>query len=300
MMVTPDGEWVFPDADEFYAALGDCDPDYDAVAFAVKNLGFIKFQLIENSIIEVELHPRNVELPALLSVQQQILSSQVGLFRIKYFKGTWQSEISSSPEHAIERLAEICAPSPTLATSDLYNFKRKDLNDLFENEQNVFRPIAQKWRMSFANFDSTIISLAARHQLLPRLAIIGISPRVQDPVFRFIGHGHGWVGKNYHLLGVGERVSDQPDKEYGEWVSQFYKSVATTGQPHYDVVNAAVHREVEEGRPQRRVVYERLLLPWKTPSAEVFVTLCSRTLLGASEDERGFDSPADISSLKSA
>jgi hypothetical protein len=58
MLVTPDGRWVFPDSEEFLSLLGDAAPDYDAISFAVKNLGFIKFQFVEQSIIEVELHPR--------------------------------------------------------------------------------------------------------------------------------------------------------------------------------------------------------------------------------------------------
>jgi hypothetical protein len=41
MLITPDGGWVSPDSAEFYTALGDPDPDYDAINFAVKNLGFI-------------------------------------------------------------------------------------------------------------------------------------------------------------------------------------------------------------------------------------------------------------------
>ena len=36
MLATPDGKWVFPNSAEFFAALGDSDPDYDAIAFAVK------------------------------------------------------------------------------------------------------------------------------------------------------------------------------------------------------------------------------------------------------------------------
>ena len=84
MLITPDGEWVSPDTPEFLAALGDPDPDYDSVAFAVKNLGFIKFQVIERSIIEIELHPRNVGLAGLLVVQQHLQSSTVKLFRIKF------------------------------------------------------------------------------------------------------------------------------------------------------------------------------------------------------------------------
>ena len=66
MLVTSDGQWVIEDSAEFLAALGDADPDYDAALFAVKNLGFIKFQILDDSVIEIELHPRNVQLPTLL------------------------------------------------------------------------------------------------------------------------------------------------------------------------------------------------------------------------------------------
>src|ERR1051325_1311626 len=95
ILATPDGKWVFPNSAEFFAALGDPDPDYDAIAFAVKNLGFVKFQVLEHSITEIDLHPRTVELPALLAVQQQILTSPTRLFLIKYFDSEWRSEISS-------------------------------------------------------------------------------------------------------------------------------------------------------------------------------------------------------------
>ncbi len=93
ILVSPEGQWVLPGTSDFFAALGDPDPDYDAVSFAVRNLGFIKFEVIRQSIVEIELHPRNVELPALLAVQQQLLSSDLRLFRIKYFDTSWHSEI---------------------------------------------------------------------------------------------------------------------------------------------------------------------------------------------------------------
>ena len=75
MLVTSDGRWVLEDSAEFLAALGDPDPDYDAALFAVKNLGFVRLQLFADSLIEIELHPHNVELAALLAVQQQIISN---------------------------------------------------------------------------------------------------------------------------------------------------------------------------------------------------------------------------------
>src|SRR5215468_6724474 len=104
MLITSDGRWVLEDSAEFLEALGDPHPDYDAALFAVKNLGFIKFQILDGSVVEIDLHPRNVQLPALLAVQQQLLSSQVRLFRIKYFDTAWRSEIMTSAEPAISRL----------------------------------------------------------------------------------------------------------------------------------------------------------------------------------------------------
>lgn len=278
MLVTPDGEWLSPDSPEFFAALGDPEPDYDAVAFAVKNLGFIKFRIIERSIIEIELHPRNVELPALLAVQQQIISSQVSLFRIRHFDTEWHSEISSAAEHTIARLSELCTPVFTPSPTERFVVEARDFSTVLGDEEHWFRPLAQKWRVSFGQFDPGVISLAVSNHLLSRMMIIGVKQRDQDPVWRFIGEGHKWIGGQYQHRGVGEKVENMPDKDYGGWVTEFYKSVARAGQPRYDIINGPIRYEDEVGRPEKRVRYERLLLPWKTPSSEILVTMCSKLI----------------------
>jgi hypothetical protein len=276
MLVTADGEWLLPDTPQFFEALGDPDPDYDSIAFAVKNLGFIKFQVLGNSIVEIDLHPRNVELPALLAAQQQVLSSNVKLFRIKYFDTKWRSEISSSVEDIIARLSELCAPAPPPPVTDRFLVEPKDLSQVFDDEENWLRPLAVKWRMSFGQFDSSIVSLAVTHRLLSRLIIVGINPNKGEPIWRFIGDGQKWIGSNYHLRGIGEKVQNMPDKDYGEWATEYYKSVAASRQPRYDLITGSIQYQDEDGKPTLRRRYERLMLPWKTPSDEVFVTMCSR------------------------
>lgn len=273
MLVTADGEWVLEDRAEFLAALGDPEPDYDAAAFAVKNLGFIRFQILDDSVIEIDIHPRNTQLPALLAVQQQILSSSVKLFRIKHFETTWHSEIMISAEQAISRLSELCCPEVELPSNERFLVEPRDYAELFSHDEQPLRPMAQKWRMSFGHFDPSVISFAIKHQLLSGMMVVGVQPRRKDPIFRFIGDEHNWLGKSYHVTGIGEKVENQPDKEFGSWVSEYYKSVASSGQPRYDLVTAMVQYQGETGRPRRIVRYERLLLPWKTPTDEVFVTL---------------------------
>jgi hypothetical protein len=275
MLVTPDGQWVLEDSGEFLAALGDSDPDYDGALFAVKNLGFIKFQVLDDSIIEIELHPRNVELPALLAVQQQLLSSRVRLIRIKYFDTSWHSEITASRDQAIARVSELCAPTFSLPPAERFLIEPHDYTRLFNDGRTPLRPLLQKWRMSFGHFDSTVISLAVEHGLLSPMIIFGLKPRELEPVFRFVGDNHVWLGRDSQISAVGEKVVNQPDKDYGAWVSQFYKSVASSGQPRYDIVTAAIQTSADT--TQAYVTrYERLLLPWKTPSDEVFVTMWSR------------------------
>jgi hypothetical protein len=290
-LITPDGDWVAPGSAEFHTMLGDSAPDYDSVAFAIKNLGFIQLKMFDKSIIEVELCPRNVELPALLVAQQQVQSAPVGLYRIKYFDADWRSEISSSAERTISRLSELCAPVFTQAPTDRFLVEPRDLSVLFDNEENQLRPLAQKWRASFGHFDPSVISVAVDHGLLSRLMIAGVKPRKSDPIWRFIGEGHKWIGGQYLMGGIGEKVEYMPDKDYGAWATHYYKSVAHTGQPRYDLITGSIHYEDETGKPLKLIRYERLLLPWRTPTDEVFVTMCSRLVDAANAEPKSADPP---------
>lgn len=278
MLVTSEGHWVVENSPDFFEALGDPAPDYDGGLFAVKNLGFIRFRVLDRSVMEIELHPRNVEMRALLAVQQQLQSSRCSLFRIKYFESEWHSEITSSADRAISRLSELCAPAFSPPPADKYMLEPREFSGLFGDDDSPFRPMAQKWRAAFGYFDETVIPFAIKHQLLSRMIIVGVRPPVADPVFRFIGDGFRWAGQGYLETGIGDKVQNQPDGEYGGWVSEFYRSVARSGQPRHDLITAVLRYEDEPGRPCRVTRYERVLLPWKTRSDEVFVSISSMVL----------------------
>jgi hypothetical protein len=288
MLVTSDGGWVQPGSEEFFAALGDPNPDYDAVAFAVKNLGFIKFVVLDRLVAEIELHPRNVALPALHALEHQLLTSNISLFRIKYLDTEWRSEISASVEHTLTRLNELCTPAVVPTGADRFQTEAMDPSVLFGKGSDETSPatlLMQKWRVSFGNFDTSVLSLAARYQLLHRLTIVGVNPTAPDPVLRFIGNGHRWMG-DYQIEGVGNKVTDMPDRDYGAWVSEFYAATAVSGRPRLDRVTAPLRYENETGKPRRLITYDRVLLPWKTASREVFVTSCSTLVTeGATEPD---------------
>lgn len=248
MLVTADGKWVLPDSEAFLAALGDPDPDYDAVGFAVRNLGFVKFQVLDRLVTKIELHPRNIELPALLALEKLLRQIGTNLFRIRYLGDGWHSEISASVEHTIGRLRELCAPifEPP-APAEKFSAEAQDYDHLGRGSAVSLHLLAQKWRTAFGSFDADVISFAIDHQILSRMMIAEVKPGSYDPVFRFIGDGLIALGKTYPFEGVGSRIQNVPDKDYGEWVAEFYKAVAASGQPRYDVVSARIQKPDRDG-----------------------------------------------------
>jgi hypothetical protein len=294
VLVTSEGRWVLPESDEFLAALGDPNPDYDAVGFAVRNLGFIKYQILDRLVTEIELHPRNVALPALLAVEHQLEEPPTKLFRIKHLDTEWRSEISASAEHTVARLRELCAPPAVEpGSNERFRVEPQDPNVLLRDADNPLRLLTQKWRTSFGQFDSTVISFAIQHGLLARLMIAGMGPRESDPVFRYIGAGFPWLDADYQDKAIGEKLESLPDKNYGAWLSGFYKSVGQSGEPRFDKVTA----KMKLGQAQSlnyQTRYERLLLPWRSATGEIFISLSARKL-----DAATTPSAAGAASLKS-
>lgn len=284
LLFSPEGACLLPDGEEFLAALGDPNPDYDAVGFAVRNLGFIKFQVLDRLVTEIELHPRNVDRSVLSAVERHLRKPGTKLFRIKYLESEWRSEISASAEHTIARLHELCAAAFGPPPSENFSAELKDYETLARHAAMPLRMMAQKWRTSFGSFDSSVLSFAIDRHLLSRIMIAEIMPRSLDPVFRFIGDGLTALGNSYPFEGIGRPLVNIPDKDYGAWVAEFYKSVAVTGQPRYDVVTATIQNPGSAGKA-RPISYERLLLPWRTPSDEVLVSLVSNRVSETSERE---------------
>ena len=284
LLITAEGACVLPDSEAFLGALGDPAPDYDAVGFAIRNLGFVKFQVLDRIVVEIELHPRNVERRALIALERLLEQTSTGLFRIKYLDSEWRSEISASADHTLARIRELCAPVFAPPPAEKFSAEGRNYEHLGRDGAVPLRLFAQKWRTAFGNFDSDMISFAIDHQILPRLAVAKIEPGSPDPVLSFIGDGIVALGKSYPFEGVGRRIQNMPDREYGAWIAEFYKAVAASGQPRYDVVRACIQ---DEAGASQLIRYERLLLPWKTSSGGVLVSLVSNRISDNSGTEAG-------------
>ncbi|HEV2189280.1 MAG TPA: hypothetical protein VGR70_18870 [Stellaceae bacterium] len=120
--VAPDGTWLRKGSDEFFVAVGDPNPDYNAPLFALKNLGFIEVRVVAGPLVNITLHPRNVASAALRSLQQWLLLFQFSSVKLNYLKDRWISEILTTPAQVICRLFEISALEMTEDASFLRTF----------------------------------------------------------------------------------------------------------------------------------------------------------------------------------
>ncbi len=109
LLIGPDGRWFHENSPEFLVYLGDCRPDYNTTLFAVRNLGFVEFVRYNSTLVEITVHPRNVEESTLRTVQDLVLLSQAAIFRIRHFESSWKSEIASSAREAAVRMFQLCA-----------------------------------------------------------------------------------------------------------------------------------------------------------------------------------------------
>jgi hypothetical protein len=275
VLISPQGAWFAGSGPALNEAIGYPDPDFDVAAFAVRNLGYIKVETIENILLDIEFHPLHVAPAALAAAQDHLAASLQRLVRLRYLAQEWRTEIAVSADQAARRLSELCVPFQAIANDVPYKATRLGDRALFSQaEDSARRALFQKWRASFHQFDDTILPFAIRRGLAGSMTVVGVLPGADEPVFRYIGEQFWGFGSDFFLRAIGEKVQHQPDKLFGEWVAQFYREVAASRHPRFDRVDARIDNSAR-GIEYR---YDRLMLPWSTPSGEVLITVCSRFL----------------------
>ena len=109
MLVTSDGRRVLPEDDAFFVTLRDLAPGQEAVGFAVRNLGFIKFQALDWGVTLIELHPQSVDRRALLAAERRIGEWGTRMFLVNRLDDGKPSRIAISAGRRSPRCVR-CAP----------------------------------------------------------------------------------------------------------------------------------------------------------------------------------------------
>jgi hypothetical protein len=272
-LITSEGDWLVAGSKEAEARIGYDDPDFDLTAFAVRNLGFVQVTWMSPTKVRVRFHPDQVASGALFGLKgRQSTFGDAGI-EVDWLTSSWQSKQFTDAGAAIAHVDALASAATTLEPR--YRATPQNLSVLDTGQEHPLKLLLQKWRVSFRRFSESVMPFAIQHGIFSRMMIVGVRKSAPDPVFRFIGDGFSNLyGDSFPVNAIGDRIENQPDKEYGAWVKPFYSDVAERKTPRLDLVEAVVPQFARG--PWVR--YQRLLLPWETPSGEIFVTLASATL----------------------
>ncbi len=118
---------------------------------------------------------------------------------------------------------------------------------------------------------------AAKHRLLSAAADQQVIARIlrDTAYFDFIGNGYSLLRSSL-VEKTGRAVHDQSDQAYGAWIAKSMMQVEFSRRPTHELIETTISTPE---RPNARIRYDRLLLPWLTSKGEVVVSSTSVTLV---------------------
>jgi hypothetical protein len=114
------------------------------------------------------------------------------------------------------------------------------------------------WRRFGPGSEFSSLRELLRLQLADRYVLLRPDTEAARFVIADAGTGLRIPDANWARAQIGHPVTDMPDKAYGEWVSETFRSVLVAGEPQLDAVEAKIFWP-RTGRVLRR--YSRLILP---------------------------------------
>ncbi len=274
LCISPEGELLVPGTAPFYERIGYRNPDFDAGDYAVRNMGFVAISRLSRDRLRIRLRPDLVTGQAVEEVCRYLAERSLEEIELDYLDDEWKREIWPNDPALLHRLVMLCAATKP-AERVTFHAEPITVSDAVEDHGNPFKPLIQKWRVSFGQFNETTLPFLQRFGFFPKLVILTRAGPGEPLRFSFIGSGVQVYDEATMGELIGRPVTDQPDRAYGEWVGSQYAAFLESERPRLDCIEARVRHSSDQVRSVR---YERLLLPWRSASGSQLIT-CASVLL---------------------
>ncbi|MFN4090114.1 MAG: hypothetical protein ACK4QW_13890 [Alphaproteobacteria bacterium] len=271
LCVSPAGDLMIPGSAAFNERIGYQNPDFDIADYAVRNMGFIAISRPAGDHYKLRFRPDMVSGPAIDATIRFVGARDAQRIELEVFTDDWRSEHHPNDHTVAQRIVDLCT-APRSRSDDhgqRFRVQPQPLGRATGDYGNPMKPLFQKWRVAGGGFDDTTLPFVMRYGLSLRLTIVA-AKTVDDPLcFQFVSDEVKLFDAPTKNTLVGRPITDQPDKEFAAWIKPQYESLVQSNQPRLDVIRATV---AKPGGGQRRIAYERLLLPWRHARQGVIVT----------------------------
>jgi hypothetical protein len=253
------------------------DPDFDVVAYAVRNLGYVLVRR-QGHMVRAEMRLGLVKPATLIGVYytlldlkpRRILLSRLGpqgtsheIFDdVGEFAATIERDIG---DEGVRRHRPIYALSP------------RSLEHLERSRYARFGPVVALWRGARGAMPRDLLAWLTRHGVQARAALLRNPAGTGRLVYQHVGSGYSFIGDAcLPLLLIGQDIEMLPDRDYGDFAARSYYECLADEEPRLETVSAVMRRS--DGQ-RLWSYYDRVLLPWRAGDGTRFV-------LGLSEVRR--------------
>jgi len=173
---------------------------------------------------------------------------------LKLFRDGWRYEIVAGIDHAVDKIE-------SLAKEHHRDFVRQPLalSTIDHRKRLRFDKLLAAWRHCAGSIATLPTSLLEKADALDRSITVKLGASGRMSIVER-GSGFGFYGPGWHSTAVGRPFDDQPDQKYAAWLRDDYLESIASATPRFDLVDATI---AVAPNLRRRVVYERLILPWR-------------------------------------
>jgi hypothetical protein len=277
------GEVWDPYGQRILAVMGDPEPDYDVVSYAVKNLGFVEVSTAEDGR-ETTIRFRWLAVTdRALATTERVLAGLAAGSSVQFVveEHVWQTYSFAEPQDALAWLQEArssrdaVSRDVTVVARDLDGLSNRRLSNRLETSDDMLALLFKKWRMSGQTFTPDVANFIVRFGLIDRAVLARKTDHAI--LFEHIGsrlNVYDGTRDGWQFQWIGRPVSEQPDPNFGRYTEEKFRDVLDKHEPAFDHVDAVIRNR--QGSHRSR--YDRLILPWKSDiGAPVVTTLSYKT-----------------------
>jgi hypothetical protein len=254
LLITDLGELRDENCPQLRRALEARQPDFDLVAYVVRNLGFIACRRIARGM-RIQMRPHVVSQVALTKLFQLLVEDRPERVGISFVDRPAMEQIVGDWSRALSVL-DVSAGEAQDNLGELFLRRSRQLAELKPRD-----PLARlfgRWRARSGAVDLDDLPTVVGRSLRKRHVVLE-PPSGSGPLrLRSFGGGFPTYGTAWHQRGNAMSVEHHPDYRYGKWVNKLYRDALDQREPMLDDIDALIARP-QLGRERFR--YRRLMLP---------------------------------------
>ena len=237
--------------------------DFDIIAYAVRNLGWIEISLDRPAgKIEAKFQALTVSFGAVSGLYALLSESDWKTIRFDFDLFGWMTETYEDSGKACAALHVVVQSVIDFFRHPPYTSVEKNPASLREEDaggSKMLASVLDLWREHDGRIPMDLTAKLRGIGILPRLVMVEADPSTGAGRFQYIGSAFTMYGERWPHEAVGRNFLEQPDKMYAARAAESCRKAIGSSAPWYAHIDACIAMPDQEPRRSR---YKCLKTPW--------------------------------------